>query len=339
LTHRKASRSLGRRSVDRAQISQLFPRFSHLFGGRPSRASQRDPGPAQFERRFRMNATEPRPTTVGAREVGSTGRRGRILLSIVGLMLASATLGPTTHGAAAQSCVPPPSGLIGWWAAENDGSDSAGSNPAGLGTTTFATGEVGQAFDLHPDGVTIPHQAAYNPQSPGFTVEFWMAGVHDQPDGLFALVEKSHGSGVGWAVQGDSGSGVLRFAIGDGSGFPEVFGTADVLDGGFHHVAGTWDGSTIRLYVDGTLQSSTPLSAPVGNTGTVNVGYWFFGNRRFVGRIDEVSIYDRALSASAVSAVFLAGSAGKCGPCVGGCAPCGDGIVNPGEECDDGNTS
>ena len=282
-----------------------------------------------------MNTTQPRPPAV----TGSATRAARVLLSLVGFVVACATTGPAVRSAGAQSCVPPPTGLIGWWAAENDGSDSAGSNTASLGTTTFASGEVGQAFDLHPDGVTIPHQNAYNPQSPGFTVEFWMRGIHNQPDGTFAMVEKSHCCGLGWAFQGDGGSGVIRFAMGDGSGFPELFGSGDVLDGNFHHVAGTWDGSTMRFYVDAVLQGSTAVSTTGANTGTVNIGYWFYGNRRFVGRIDEVSIYDRALSASEVNYVFLAGSGGKCGPCVGGCAPCGDGIVNPGEQCDDGNTT
>ena len=53
-------------------------------------------------------------------------------------------------------CVPPPSGLVGWWAGESNALDSTGSNSGSVqGTATFAPGVVGQAFSFNPASGTI----------------------------------------------------------------------------------------------------------------------------------------------------------------------------------------
>ena len=72
-------------------------------------------------------------------------------------------------------------------------------------------------------------------------------------------------------------------------------------DGQWHHVAGTWDGETARIHVDGILcgSSSAPNLAPIRDTdvpvkfGDDNYGDW---RRNYPGLLDEVRIYNRALS-------------------------------------------
>jgi len=152
-----------------------------------------------------------------------------------------------------------------------------------------------------------------------------MRGIKNQPDSLQStIVEKSHGwvDATGWAFQVRTSTGFPLFNIGDGTDFPEVIGSVDVLDGNFHHIAGTWDGSMLRLYVDGVLQSgvvTTPVNAtPANNTREVNIGFTWGGGtprRFFRGQVDELGIYNRALSEAEIQAIFGAGSAGKCMTC------------------------
>src|SRR5205085_5880600 len=88
-----------------------------------------------------------------------------------------------------------------------------------------------------------------------------------------------------------------------------------VLDGRFHHVAGTWDGATVAFYVDGVLQGSMPLTTPQNNTRDLNIGFVWGGGtpqRFFSGIIDEVTIYNRALGAGEIRTISGAGPAGKC---------------------------
>jgi hypothetical protein len=96
-----------------------------------------------------------------------------------------------------------------------------------------------------------------------------------------------------------------------------------VADGQFHHVAVTYDGVTEVLYLDGVFIAAAAFSQQgysdsyfyqIG-TGWSDgwpetPGGWF----PFTGMVDEPSLYDRALSASEVAAIFHAGSVGKCAP-------------------------
>lgn len=203
--------------------------------------------------------------------------------------------------------------LVGWFQGETDAHDSArGNDGSVLGGTSFAQAVVGNGFtfDSNDDVVSIPHNNLYNASASGFTVGFWMQGIHNQPESLYLVVDKSHGwvDATGWAFQGDSTTGQLGLVFGNGSTFEGTISTTDLLDGAFHHVVGVWDGSRVRLYVDGIEQNvSDPLPAPAGNNRAINIGYSWGGgspNRFFRGGVDDLQIYSRALSASEISALY-----------------------------------
>ncbi len=70
------------------------------------------------------------------------------------------------------------------------------------------------------------------------------------------------------------------------------------------HVAGVFNGSTIQVYIDGTLQAATPVSGEITpSAGPLNIGRGMsVPDRAFAGAIKGVRIYDRALSASELAA-------------------------------------
>jgi hypothetical protein len=73
-------------------------------------------------------------------------------------------------------------------------------------------------------------------------------------------------------------------------------------DGVWHHVIGTWNGSELRLYIDGVLNNSntvaSTLTYPALNT---QIGRWVGGSSQyFNGYIDEPRIWNRSLSAAEV---------------------------------------
>jgi hypothetical protein len=215
-----------------------------------------------------------------------------------------------------------PADIVAAWPAEGNALDALGDHHGTLvGTATFAAGKVGQAFtfDSDDDGVTIAHSTSLDVGAGGFSVEFWMRGVKNQPGSQFLVVDKSHGftDNAGWLFQGLSASGFLEMGIGNGSLFPAISSGIDVLDGTFHHVAGVWDGEAMRLHVDGVERSSTPFTGPVNNTRDVNLGFAWGGGtpqRFFRGQVDELAIYQRALLPAEVAAIYNAGANGKATP-------------------------
>ena len=116
-----------------------------------------------------------------------------------------------------------PSGLVGWYPGEGNANDVSGSNNGTLlGTTSFATAEIGTGFSFasNSDGVTVPDNPSLDVQPSGFSVDFWMRSNGAQPDTQSLIIDHSHGfgDGTGWAFQTIS-SGALQFFIGDGTGF------------------------------------------------------------------------------------------------------------------------
>ena len=98
-----------------------------------------------------------------------------------------------------------------------------------------------------------------------------------------------------------------------------VITTSNVFDGQFHHVAGTLDGARLKIYVDTVLEGDVAYSGtPLGNTAPLLIGAWGRGfdspipGRFFSGLIDETAVFNRALSAGEIQAIYDAGSAGKC---------------------------
>jgi len=81
------------------------------------------------------------------------------------------------------------------------------------------------------------------------------------------------------------------------------------------HVAGTYDRQFIRIYVNGIEVGNVPGTAAIpASTQKLGIGKEDpFTDRDFDGLMDEVAIYNRALSAAEIQAIFNAGSAGKCG--------------------------
>lgn len=243
-----------------------------------------------------------------------------------------------THFAAAKpstgpSCVAPPAGLVSWWPGDGDASDIIGGNEgSALYSADFVPGKVGSAFRL--DGVDDRVQVADSPSldiTGDITLDAWFRS--DGPNGGM-IINKENPAGpvrTGYALHvnppfpassaATANSVAVNFfsPTGDHVGVnSRVSGDlTNYNDGVFHHIAGTYsvaDG-VARLYVDGQLLG-TSTQASIASIGTNDLPL-IIGARDgsplpFAGLIDEVEIFNRALSAAEIQGIFNAGSAGKC---------------------------
>lgn len=69
----------------------------------------------------------------------------------------------------------------------------------------------------------------------------------------------------------------------------------------WYHVAATYDGATMKLYINGTLDASKAQTGSVSSNGAFNVGYLYDASRNFNGKMDEVRVWKRALSQTEIS--------------------------------------
>ena len=256
-------------------------------------------------------------------------------------------------------CTAPPSGLVSWWPGDADASDIQNGNNGFL-TNGALAGVVGQvdgafSFDGVDDSITIAHNP--NLDFSSFSIDAWVK-VPSVKSGWqtifsdFGQIVRQFTSNyeITIAPSGVSGQNPgavqLWFTVNNGSAFRAGQGITNIADGNWHHVAATYNSgvgevislNVIRIYVDGVLEPvSTPSFATAPQPGDIpdtttfprSIGHGF--DLFLEGFIDEVEVYNRALSDSEIQAIFAAGSAGKCGKI------CGDGTKIITEECDDGN--
>ncbi len=171
--------------------------------------------------------------------------------------------------------------------------------------TGYASGILGQAFsfDGSNDYVTVAADPALE-STDLFSIAMWVRTP--TVGGLKLLADSSHGSSNGnngWALQLNN-IGQASFAYGNGSQFPEVNATTQIDDNIFRHLAATYDGSNLKIYVDGQLEGTTAYSGTPSATGaTIRLGRHFSLNRQFLGQMDDIRIYNNALTQSEISSL------------------------------------
>jgi VCBS repeat-containing protein len=207
----------------------------------------------------------------------------------------------------------PPTSLQAWWKMDGDATDSSGlGNHASLAAAdSFVIGQIGQALSL--DGstqyATVPDHASLD-LTTGMTLAAWIRpGVAGTQD----LIKKATNGAVnGYELtlaQPASSSGPQRvFArinqVTSGDTFRVNSTQMYPTDGTWWHVAATYDGSTIRLYINGQLDASVAAPGPIAtNNLPVSIGAESSGARKYTGLIDDARIYNTALSASEIAAL------------------------------------
>ncbi|HVK25043.1 MAG TPA: LamG domain-containing protein [Actinokineospora sp.] len=117
----------------------------------------------------------------------------------------------------------------------------------------------------------------------------------------------------GYVLRGGAG-GRVSFAIVVGGAWTDLLTTATVPTGGWHHVAGVYDGATMKIYIDGVERASRTLTGaltPSTGTSVLVGGCPSDANRTFVGTINEARVYDRALTATEITAKYNGGVAAE----------------------------
>ena len=208
-------------------------------------------------------------------------------------------------------------GLVGHWTFD-DGEGAIARDVSGgenhgriMGGAKWTDGKIGGAlaFDGEDDFVSIPNQDHFN-LTGGITVLAWVQvrsftrpwqAIVTKGDRAWRLHRANERQSVGFAC-----SDLARDQVGD------LLGKTDIADGEWHHVAGILDEGKMSIFVDGVLDASATFSPNIStNEYPVLIGANAqVKGRWFHGIIDEVRIYDRALSLDELRALAGGGETG-----------------------------
>jgi hypothetical protein len=229
------------------------------------------------------------------------------------------------HNAAeCQPCVAAPTGTVSWWPWDGNANDIQGSNQATLfGSPAFTAGKVAQALQF--DGVNDYAKANASASldvgtGSGLTLEMWINPA-DIATGRPLLEWNNPAAaqpfGVHLWISSGGVLGSLFANLNDTAGNSHIIQTttAVITANIYQHVALTYDKATgvATLYRNGVVVRQLNLGSFTPKTFTdLYFGLRPTNNTRFSGKLDEVSIYNRTLTALEIQAIVQASSSGKC---------------------------
>ncbi len=202
-------------------------------------------------------------------------------------------------------------GLVGYWKFDEGAGtiayDSSGNGLDGTlnGDPQWVEGQLGGALDFDgDDSVEIPHSPILS-ITDEITISAWTY-MRGNASGELAIVSKG-----GWAANDlpyeltETPGGVIFWQFYDDGGRDTCAPDSPPVEE-WHHIAATYDGNIFKCYIDGELAEEWAYVGKMPeNTASVTIGQRSRGGTFFNGIIDEVAIYDRALSEDEIPQIML----------------------------------
>jgi glucose/arabinose dehydrogenase len=189
-----------------------------------------------------------------------------------------------------------------------------GNNGTLVNSPARVTGIVGSralSFNGTSNYVRVNGSTSLNKARQAITVAVWVFRTANQT-GWRSVISRQEGTGGTEHFTLAFNNNNYRWLVKTQTYSAQLGGAAPI--GKWTHLAGTYDGAAVKLYVNGVQQFSTPLTGTIATStnpiiiaGNIN-GPSAAPTELFNGRVDEPRIYDRALSASEIVILMQGGS-------------------------------
>ncbi len=190
---------------------------------------------------------------------------------------------------------------------DGNATDSSGNGNNGAeSNVTWANGRFDQAAVFNGTNSYIYASNSVQQPTTNYSISVW-SKWDSKPSGSVGLVgnfKTGVNPQVGFVLAKATGSNVFGFWADGTATNGNVQGTTNFVINRWYHVVGTYDGSNIKIYVDGQLEGTQAYTATPGTTDQpLVIGRWY-GNYNayyYDGQIDQVRIFSSALSSSQVT--------------------------------------
>lgn len=211
----------------------------------------------------------------------------------------------------------PSSGLVGWWPFNGNANDESGNRNNGTLTgatlTTDRFGYSNNAYSFNGNQyISIPYSSNYN--YPNYSVSCWASTTSKSIQVILKQVTYSNASNERFVISlNDSKTNDVLFNVKYNSNLAGVGWQSNrvnniVNDGKFHHFVGTVSANITRLYIDGVLVNTLTTQysqSTITNGGEIQIGRdWNEAPFYFTGKIDDIGIWNRALTAQEISVLY-----------------------------------
>ncbi|TAN40440.1 MAG: LamG domain-containing protein [Nitrospirae bacterium] len=238
-------------------------------------------------------------------------------LSLLAMTALALILSPTPAQAASRT------GLVGWWNLDNSDINGLnvldrsgkGHNGTSVGTPTKVAGKVNGAVSFNGTSDYVYANSVYDTNGQSYTISGWIKMASSSPFNNMAIMSISDGGSWALFPNGgflqDSGARTITATHYTGSAYKSVNSVVSLPLNQWSFIVVTYNSSaqTMSFYVDGVNRQSATSVAPPGQSysnfqigGTLNNNPNIY--QYFQGSLDDVRVYNRALSAAEVKQLY-----------------------------------
>jgi len=204
-------------------------------------------------------------------------------------------------------------GLVGYWNLDegkgDEVKDSSGNNLTGKAfNIKWVEGKEGYGLEFNRDGYVDCGKNDILNITDAITVEVWIKPYEWLPGEYYGIVGKfPEGTYKGWELYYAGWNNQLTFRVNINDRVQDVYSSPPTLQN-WHHIVVTYDGKEIKLFVDGICKASKPAQGKIAtNDRKLIIGRLYDSNPKwgFKGIIDEVKIYNYALSGGEIAYSYI----------------------------------
>ncbi len=200
----------------------------------------------------------------------------------------------------------------------------------GTGQIKDSTGNMNSGYNYSSGAITSPGKINLGAQFDGindrlvfgddpfrfsgnasFSVSLWFYRLGQQ-GGTYPRLVSKEGTGImDWGISLGGSENQAYFTRGQAglSGGNDGVTANNIAPYTWYHLTATYDGTTMKMYINGNLvNAGTSSIRPIGNTKPLTIGTNSDGNSPFDGKIDELGVWNRALTAAEVSQLYNSGT-------------------------------
>lgn len=167
------------------------------------------------------------------------------------------------------------------------------------GATFNSAGKLGGCYEFASGKriqTTLPPTSSLNSKAISFACWINISSWNSSYDCLMSIAD-----GTGWqqsraTLSRNNTASTLTWNIADGSTSTRVSTTTSLSTNTWYHIACTYDGASLKIYVNGTLDNSAAATLSIGYAGTFNIGGWSGNNYPINCKMNDVRVYSHCLS-------------------------------------------
>ncbi|MDA1191191.1 MAG: LamG domain-containing protein [Candidatus Poribacteria bacterium] len=193
--------------------------------------------------------------------------------------------------------------LVGLWSFD-EGSGATAADRSGNGHNgavnngVWAVGKYGGAIELNGTdaNVQVPHGSGLSVGN--FSLLAWVNVPALTGNWQTIATQNTDGPIRNYGAFINNNGGVIHYSFTSKNAWQSFDAATGIVDGTWHHIAAIYDGAMFRLYIDGEVDAETAnTNAPDNASTVVTIGSWV-GGGYLKGRLDEVALYNHALTAA-----------------------------------------